>query len=202
MTAVQVQTAIPAEDGVWRNERSFVCGAVQFDCLMLSATGHSRRGQGDACLAQPETRLFAVADGVSTLPNGGATARRCLRDLNIALAAAEPDPTARALRFGNDRAFVYLNLGELAALTGDPDAAAAAFRQSHAIAEPSLAAAPDDRDRLLDLAWAEARLAQLGDAPAARWPKVIRLLEAADAQEPLADVEEELLTSSKIASGL
>lgn len=117
-----------------------------------------------------------------------------------ALAAAVRDPVERARQFGSDRAFVYLNLGELAALTGDAVGVEANLRQSHAIAVPSLAAAPDDRNRLLDLAWAEARLAQLGDAPAQRWREVERLLEAADAMEPLADVEDELLTTAKIVN--
>lgn len=121
-------------------------------------------------------------------------------ELLDAVAAETADPAARAARFGPQRAFVYLNLGELSAFSGDLAAAAAAFRRSLEIAVASLAARPDDRDRLIDLAWAEARMAQFGDSPAARWPRVERLLEAADVAEPLADVEDSLLIEARIAT--
>lgn len=118
----------------------------------------------------------------------------------LELVAEAPSLAEGAREHGSDLAFAFLNIGELRVLTGDHAAGAAAFRRSHDIATASLAAAPDDRARLMDLAWAEARMAQTGDSPKDRWPRVAELLEAAARTEPLGDFEEELLTVAKIAA--
>ena len=57
----------------------------------------------------------------------------------------------------------------------------------------------DNPERLTELAWAEARLAQFGDASIERWRQVETLLTKADASTPLGDWEEELLTVARIA---
>lgn len=56
----------------------------------------------------------------------------------------------------------------------------------------------DDPERLTELAWAEARLAQFEDSPLQRWGRVEKLLTEADAAAPLDDLEEELLTVARI----
>lgn len=91
-----------------------------------------------------------------------------------------------------------LNLGELRALTGDPSGARTAFVQSLEVRERRLAAEGRKPERLRELAWAEARLAQFGDAAPRRWQRVERLLAEADAARPLDDLEEELLTVARI----
>jgi len=91
-----------------------------------------------------------------------------------------------------------LNLGELRALTGDGPGALEAFQQCLQLRQALVDSGLDSALQLTDLAWAQARLAQFGDAPLHRWQEVERLLTTADASSPLGDLEEELLTVSRI----
>ena len=92
-----------------------------------------------------------------------------------------------------------LNLGELRALTGDRAGALTAFTQCLELRRAVVEAGFTSTERLTDLAWAQARLAQFGDAPAERWRQVEKLLSRADSFAPLGDMEEELLTTARIA---
>jgi hypothetical protein len=87
-----------------------------------------------------------------------------------------------------------LNLGELRVLTGDLEA----FRQSLALRRALAESGLGSPQRLTELAWSQARLAQFGDTPRQRWREVERLLIEADTSEPLGDLEEELLTVARI----
>lgn len=80
----------PLASAITRSEWSFAAHDARFEVVAFTAKGINRRSQGDAFLVNAEHGLLAVADGVSTLPNGDLTARRCLRWLNLALAAAKP----------------------------------------------------------------------------------------------------------------
>jgi tetratricopeptide (TPR) repeat protein len=93
----------------------------------------------------------------------------------------------------------YLNLGELRTLTGDGAGARVSFIRCLDISAQMQRSAPADPARLTDLAWAEARMAQLGDDPAGRWPQIEKLLEQADRIDPLGDREDELLTVARIS---
>jgi len=63
---------------------------ARLEVVAFTAKGVNRRGQGDAFLVNTKLGLLAIADGVSSLPNGGLTARRCLKGVNQALTTATP----------------------------------------------------------------------------------------------------------------
>lgn len=107
------------------------------------------------------------------------------------------DPSDGAL--GLDLAQAWLNLGELRALNGDGPGARVAFARCLEIGKSLLDVKPDAPQRLIALAWAEARMAELGDRAAARWRRVEALLVHADRIEPLGDQEDELLTVARIS---
>ena len=92
-----------------------------------------------------------------------------------------------------------LNLGELRVLGGDRAGALSAFTQCLELRRALVEAGFSSTERLIDLAWAQARLAQFGDAPALRWRQVEKLLTRADGIAPLGDLDEELLTTARIA---
>ena len=116
-------------------------------------------------------------------------------DLWTALAAEAPEEIDIRVDLGQG----LLNLGELRAITGDGAGAIDAFRQCLEVRRALVESGVDDPERLTELAWAEARLAQFGDAPIERWRQVVTLLTKADASTPLGDWEEELLTVARIA---
>ena len=113
--------------------------------------------------------------------------------LRALLAEAPQDQNLR-VRLGHG----LLNLGELRVLTGDAAGARAAFDDCLQVRQALVDAGADAPARLTELAWAQARLAQFGDDPAARWAVVESLLVRADAAQPLGDLEEELLTVARI----
>lgn len=119
------------------------------------------------------------------------------RQAELLAALAAESPSDRRVRV--DLGHGLLNLGELRAITGDGTGALAAFRRCldvrRALADPAF----DEPERLAELAWAEARLAQFGDASVARWRRVEALLTTAEESAPLGDWEEELLTVARIA---
>lgn len=162
----------------------------------LTAADPSRRGTLANVHWDVGFLLWNASRRAEAIPHYAARAR-----LLDALAAEAADADAAARAFGPERAFAYLNLGELRALVGDSAGAADAFRRSLDISVASSAIAPEDRGRQIDLAWAEARMAQLGDDAERRWRRVADLLVRADAAEPLADLEDELLTVARIAGG-
>lgn len=116
-------------------------------------------------------------------------------DLYDALAVERPDDAG----VGGALSWTCINLGELKALNGDPAGARPVFARCLENAERMIALFPDSRSTQLDLAWATARVA-LQERDAARWREVGRILAAADAAEPLGDLEDELLTVARIAS--
>ncbi|MCB1939172.1 MAG: hypothetical protein KDE64_08230, partial [Rhodocyclaceae bacterium] len=111
-----------------------------------------------------------------------------------ALLAEAPQERNLRIRLGHG----LLNLGELRVLTGDAAGARAAFDACLQVRQALVDAGADAPARLTELAWAQARLAQFGDDPAARWAAVESLLVRADAALPLGDLEEELLTVARI----
>lgn len=115
-------------------------------------------------------------------------------DLFTELVAEAPDD----IGLGKSLSWTCVNLGELKALNGAAAGARAAFRSCLANAERIFAAVPTDRGAKLDLAWAAARVALI-DNDMAGWRRVETLLSESDAEEPLADLEDELLTVARIA---
>ena len=96
-----------------------------------------------------------------------------------------------------------LNLGELHAIIGDGSEALVVFRQCVEVRRILLQSDRNNPDRLVELAWAEVRLAEFGDTPGIRWRRIDALFTKADKFSPLGDFEEELLTVTRIAlSGL
>jgi len=119
------------------------------------------------------------------------------RQAQLLEALWKADPSGDAL--GVDLGQAWLNLGELRALNGDGSGARKAFARCLEIGKTMLQRAPDHPERLIALAWGEARMAELGDAPAMRWPRVEALLVRADRVAPLGDQEDELLTVARIS---
>jgi tetratricopeptide (TPR) repeat protein len=115
-------------------------------------------------------------------------------ELQGALALETPEDSG----IRNQLAQGLLNLGELRVLTGDGPGAFEAFQQCLRLRQALVDSGLDSPLQLTDLAWAQARLAQFGDAPLQRWQEVERLLTTADDSSPLGDLEEELLTVSRI----
>lgn len=97
-----------------------------------------------------------------------------------------------------ERNWSLLNIGELLAIRGEVAGAAEALQRFHAAATRAHDLAPEDRWLATDRAWSEARLAQLGDAPACRWPRVRDILLQADRSEPLHDQQENLLIAASV----
>ncbi len=116
-------------------------------------------------------------------------------ELLTALAAEAPDDIDIRVDLGHG----LLNLGELRAVIGNGAGALEAFRQCLEVRRALVESGLDNPERLTELAWAEARLAQFGDASIERWRQVETLLTKADASTPLGDWEEELLTVARIA---
>lgn len=83
-------------------------GAYEIETATLTQQGGGRRSNSDALLCRPGAGLFAVADGVSTLPGAAETSRRCLTYLTLALEGnpdAAPDRVANAIKLINGRLF-------------------------------------------------------------------------------------------------
>lgn len=110
------------------------------------------------------------------------------------LRAESPDDSDIRINLGHG----LLNLGELRVLTGDRPGALDAFQQCLEVRRTLVESGLNGPGRLMELAWAEARLAQFGDEPMQRWRQVETLLTRADASTPLGDLEEELLTVARI----
>lgn len=115
-------------------------------------------------------------------------------ELQSALAVETPGDSGIRNQLGQG----LLNLGELRVLTGDGPGALEAFQQCLQLRQALVDSGLDSPLQLTDLAWAQARLAQFGDAPLQRWQEVEKLLTTADDSSPLGDLEEELLTVSRI----
>lgn len=77
------------EAAFWRSEWVIERGDVRLDGAAFAAGGRNRRSHGDAYLVNPAAGLLAITDGVSSLPNSGPTARRCLKELNLELEGAD-----------------------------------------------------------------------------------------------------------------
>lgn len=83
-------------------------GAYVIEAAKLTRQGGGRRLNSDALLCQPDDGLFAVADGVSTLPGAAETSRRCLAYLTLALQGSQdaaPERVASAITAINGRLF-------------------------------------------------------------------------------------------------
>jgi tetratricopeptide (TPR) repeat protein len=119
------------------------------------------------------------------------------RQAELLEALWKADPSDGAL--GLDLGQAWLNVGELRALNGDGANARAAFARCLEVGKVTLQSAPNDPAHLIALAWGEARMAELGDTPVARWRRVEALLVRADRIHPLADQEDELLTVARIS---
>jgi serine/threonine protein phosphatase PrpC len=83
-------------------------GALELDIATLTRQGGGRRANSDAMLARSGHGLFAVADGVSTLPAAAETSRRCLAYLTLGLEDSDDPNIASveaAIRTINGRLF-------------------------------------------------------------------------------------------------
>jgi len=116
-------------------------------------------------------------------------------ELLTGLLSESPDDESLRIDLGH----ALLNLGELRALNDDGVGSLDAFERCLALRAALVDEGFDSPARLTELAWAEARLAQFGDQPLSRWARVQELLSRADGVEPLGDLEDELLTASRIA---
>ncbi len=116
-------------------------------------------------------------------------------ELLTGLLTESPEDESLRIELGH----ALLNLGELRALNDDGAGSLDAFERCLALRAALVDAGFDSPERLTELAWAEARLAQFGDQPLSRWARVQELLRRADHVEPLGDFEDELLTVSRIA---
>ncbi len=94
------ETGLSAEDqtesGSTVTMASAKWGALLLDVATLTRQGGGRRANSDAMLSRPAFGLFAVADGVSTLPGAAETSRRCLTYLSLGLEGAE-NPTSESV---------------------------------------------------------------------------------------------------------
>lgn len=133
---------------------------------------HWRMSDRDAALPQIERRVAILDD----------------------LLAQTPDDTGLLA----ERNWSLLNIGELQAIRGEEALATDILQRFHVAAARARDLAPDDRWLNTDLAWSEARLAQLGDMPSCRWQRVRETLLKADRVEPLDDQQENLLIAASI----
>lgn len=99
-------------------------------------------------------------------------------------------------------AWTHLNIGELSAIGGDAETAAARLRRAWALADAIHRAAPEDRSAMLDLGWMELRLAGLPGAvdAAARRARAAALFAQADALSPLSDANEEGYIAARLGA--
>lgn len=161
---------------------------------ILAAEQPSRRAGFTSALWEAGYLLWTVGRRAEAIPLYQRRAQ-----LLQTLISEEPSLEEGVRKFGSDLTFTLMNIGELSVLTGDAAGALDAFRRSHSMATASLAVAPTETGRLIDMAWAEARMAQIGEDPTTRWPRIADLLEQAAKADPLGDFEEELLTVAKLA---
>lgn len=91
-TATGLSAEDSTESGSIVTMASAKWGALLLDVATLTRQGGGRRANSDALLSRPAFGLFAVADGVSTLPGTAETSRRCLAYLSLGLEGAE-NPT-------------------------------------------------------------------------------------------------------------
>ncbi|MBX2855936.1 MAG: toll/interleukin-1 receptor domain-containing protein [Rhodobacteraceae bacterium] len=112
------------------------------------------------------------------------------------LAISEPENIALANALG----WTQLNVGELRGVTGDTEGARSALKQFWEMAKANYESAPTDRSALIGFAWAEARLAAVGDTAAIRWRNAAELFEKADALSPLSDLDEEGYLAARLSA--
>jgi len=93
-------THIVIDSGLWRG--------LTVEVVSISAPGRRRHANSDARLSVATRGLFAVADGVSTMPGSAGAAQRCLEYLSGELRAAsnrDAETLSRIVRHVSGRIF-------------------------------------------------------------------------------------------------